>query len=365
MDLPLLGCCQHLGSPIAGRAPATIRVGTDFSGLETPIYAMLLLNIVFRQEFSCDSCRNAREIAQHLGSRCIYGHIEGRELSSVSQVDLYVAGPPCQAFSAAGRRAGINDPTNGACILHSIAYIGAKKPTVFLLEEVVEIMTQHAELWNFITSSLRGYGYHLTPLTLNALQFGLPQRRERLYLAGSLVKPMDFVMPGFENVTLAKIVSPLPSDAFQILPPEEDARRRSVVEAELAKRIEQGVNPFVTCITINSGSSLGRASSTIDTIMTLTRTECGKRGYWCTTKGDYLSVDELAMCQGFPSGLVPYSRLGISEFGFAQLVGNAMALPILMVLIPQLLLAGDMLSEEACRACLLRAVKFEPFARGS
>ena len=331
--------------------------------METPIYCLLLLNLVFRHVFSSDVEESARKISHHLGSECCYPDVTTRDLSAVPDCDLYIWGPPCQPFSKSGRQGGVDDQQNGQAILYGIAYIGAKRPAMFIMEQVMEIKTRHSILWKTIWTSLVSYGYHLTELPLNSVQFGLPQKRERLYLVGNATKKFVFELPPFEDVTLAKVILPLPHDSFELLPGRTaTARQRDVVSEQIDKIMKKGINPFITPVVINSGASSAHAHASVETIMTLTKSECKKRAYWCSTKGGFMNVDELALCQGIPRGLVPRVDLGISDGQFGALIGNGMSLPILLVLIPQLLVAGGYISEDECCSLLLRVLRFDMFA---
>ena len=103
--------------------------------METPIYCLLLLNLVFRHVFSSDVEESARKISHHLGSECCYPDVTTRDLSAVPDCDLYIWGPPCQPFSKSGRQGGVDDQQNGQAILYGIAYIGAKRPAMFIMDQ--------------------------------------------------------------------------------------------------------------------------------------------------------------------------------------------------------------------------------------
>ena len=88
-----------------------MKIGTDFSGIGSPEMALKLLGIEHEQVFACEIDKYARK-----SHRAIYGEdyklyedITKRDHSEVDQLDLYVAGFPCQAFSMAGKRKGFED----------------------------------------------------------------------------------------------------------------------------------------------------------------------------------------------------------------------------------------------------------------
>jgi site-specific DNA-cytosine methylase len=359
--LPLLG--SRAPFTHAMRCRGGLRVATDFSGMETPIYVLHLLNIVFTHVFSCDTSTASQKIARHLQAEHIYTDILQRDIESTPAVDLYIFGPPCQAFSRSGLRQGLEDP-NGQLTLHSLLYIGAKRPPMIVMEQVPQVKSEHEGLWKFIIQTLTGFGYKLKELLLNAVHFGLPQRRVRMYLVGTLVKTVEFPMPSREQVTMAAVVTPLPTAAFCMMPTLElhGARCVQIVVQHLEKQVARGIDVFNNPVIIETGASVGRAKSSVDIAMTITKSEAGRRGYWCTTKGGHLEPDEVALLQGIPRDMVPWREIGISPSQYGQLVGNAMSLPILMCLLPHVLLAAGKVTEDECVQLCSRAQAFDPFA---
>jgi DNA (cytosine-5)-methyltransferase 1 len=100
-------------------------------------------------------------------------------------VDLIIAGPPCQAFSIMGKRQSLDDP-RGRLTIKYFELVSGLKPKAFLFENVPGLMTvNHGEdfsnLLEFIKSET---GYQLYRTKLNASDFGIPQERERLFIVG-------------------------------------------------------------------------------------------------------------------------------------------------------------------------------------
>lgn len=117
-------------------------------------------------------------------------------------VDYIVGGPPCQSFSAAGRRAGgvpgIDD-ARGTLFWYYCQYVSHFKPKAFVFENVRGILSSNKGAdFRIICNSFKDVGYDLFWRVLNSADYGVPQFRERLYLVGvraDLGKPFLFPRP--------------------------------------------------------------------------------------------------------------------------------------------------------------------------
>lgn len=107
---------------------------------------------------------------------------------SSEKVDYIVGGPPCQSFSAAGRRAGGvagTSDTRGTLFWYYCQYVKHFKPKAFVFENVRGILSsKKGEDFKIICASFEEVGYNLYWRILNAADFGVPQQRERVFLVG-------------------------------------------------------------------------------------------------------------------------------------------------------------------------------------
>lgn len=104
----------------------------------------------------------------------------------VPDFDVLLAGFPCQAFSIAGKRGGFED-TRGTLFFDVARIILEKKPTAFLLENVKGLVNHKSgKTLETILNVLRNdLGYKSTSFkVLNSKNFGVPQKRERIYIVG-------------------------------------------------------------------------------------------------------------------------------------------------------------------------------------
>jgi DNA (cytosine-5)-methyltransferase 1 len=182
-----------------------LRIGTDCSGIEAPIQALLNLGVHFRHMFSSDiDSFCIRSIKANFTPEILFGDPDGpfpngnilkRDMTNVSNIDLYVCGFPCQPFSSLGNKEGLRD-TKGTIFRTCIETIRARNPKFFILENVRGILSNDGgatwcTVWSEI-QSLSEQGYNIQWKVLNTKNYGIGQNRDRVYIVGSKHK---FVWP--------------------------------------------------------------------------------------------------------------------------------------------------------------------------
>lgn len=115
-----------------------------------------------------------------------YGNARTIQPEEISDFDILTAGFPCQAFSIAGKRKGLED-TRGT-LFYEIARIASiKRPKLLLLENVKGLLSHDkGRTFGLILSTLSDLGYILQWQVLNSKDFGVPQNRERVFIIGYL-----------------------------------------------------------------------------------------------------------------------------------------------------------------------------------
>ena len=100
--------------------------------------------------------------------------------------DVLCGGFPCQAFSLAGKRLGFEDETRGTLFFEIEEILRRKQPKAFFLENVKGLMIHKGgKTLETILDHLDKVGYDVVPpQTVNAMDFGVPQHRERVYIIG-------------------------------------------------------------------------------------------------------------------------------------------------------------------------------------
>lgn len=115
------------------------------------------------------------------------GDITKIEAKDIADFDLLFGGFPCQTFSICGLQKGFEDNTRGTLFFDIARIIKEKSPQAFVLENVKNLASHdNGTTLKTILKVLRDeLGYHVDYKVLNALDFGLPQKRERIIIIGS------------------------------------------------------------------------------------------------------------------------------------------------------------------------------------
>ncbi|MDQ0049466.1 DNA (cytosine-5)-methyltransferase 1 [Paenibacillus polymyxa] len=103
----------------------------------------------------------------------------------------FIGGPPCPDFSSAGKNKG-SDGDNGKLTKTYFELIVKEKPDFFLFENVKGLLRtkKHKIFYDEMKNLLHMNGYILQDRLLNALQYGVPQDRERIFMVGFLKKSL-------------------------------------------------------------------------------------------------------------------------------------------------------------------------------
>ena len=116
---------------------------------------------------------------------------------------MVVGGPPCQAFSTAGKQRGFSD-IRGGCIIQFIRVVSDLKPKYFILENVRGILSaklnavpeaykeydsikmESGSVLKLVLNEFNKLGYRISYALLNAANYGVPEKRERVVMIGHL-----------------------------------------------------------------------------------------------------------------------------------------------------------------------------------
>ena len=114
-----------------------------------------------------------------------YGDITKIDENDIPDHDVLLAGFPCQPFSNIGKREGFAHETQGTLFFDVLRILKAKKPKMFLLENVKGLLNNDkGRTFDIIMKNLRELGYSVFYDVLDAQNFGVAQRRERVIIVG-------------------------------------------------------------------------------------------------------------------------------------------------------------------------------------
>lgn len=282
----------------------------------------------------------------------------------VGEPFMICGGPPCQPFSTAGKRLGINDP-RGSLFMDFIRMIDYIKPRFFIMENVKGIVSaplkhvpveerdgndpeqQLGTVLDVILSEFNKLGYKTVYGILDAVNYGVPQFRERFILIGSrdnedvfLPVPTHFQMhqdPNYRWKTVGEAIKDLEDEDGECgkLTPERKKYLRMVPEGGNWKDLPQEViREAMGGAYESGGGKVGfyRRLSYAQPSPTITTAPAQKATMLChPVKDRPLSVHEYARLQQFPEGWIftgttaaKYKQIGNAvPVGLAKAIGEA------------------------------------------
>lgn len=126
---------------------------------------------------------------------------------------IIIGGPPCQPFSVGGHQMGIEDARDGFPIF--IDAVKKVRPKLFIFENVRGLLYSNKWYFELIIRELQKLGYIVDYQLLNAVNYGVPQNRERLFVIGHRAN-FDFPQKKASKVTVQEAIG----DTMWTAPPE-------------------------------------------------------------------------------------------------------------------------------------------------
>ena len=326
------------------------------------------LNVVIGQDFepSCVETMRAN------GHNVLGGDI--REISPekilklaglhIGEPFMVCGGPPCQPFSTAGKRLGINDP-RGSLFMDFIRMIDYIRPRFFVMENVKGIVSsplkhvsakerekddpdqQLGTVLDVILSEFDKLGYKTVYGILDAVNYGVPQFRERFVLIGSrdnedifLPIPTHFQMhqnPEYRWKTVGEVIRDLESNPGDYTPLSGERKKylHMVPEGGNWRDLPEEIIPVAMGGAYKSGGGkvgFYRRLSYNQPAPTITTSPAQKATMLCHPRQDRpLSIKEYARIQQFPDDWIftgttaaKYRQIGNAvPIGLAEAIGKA------------------------------------------
>lgn len=301
-----------------------IEVCSGAGGLSTGFmnqgFKPILLN-----DFDKTCCKTLEK--NHKGDKIIHGSFVDIDYSEYKDVDIMMGGVPCQSFSQAGKRLGLED-ARGNLLLQFIEIVKKVKPRVFLIENVKGLLTHDSG--NTFQGILNTLGeidkYNIYYQVLNANDYGVAQKRERLIIIGvdKEIKK-EYKFPEKEKY------KPVLEDVLQNVP-ESKGLEYSEAKKRIMAMVPQGgcwvnlpeeVQREYMKGSYNSGGGkrgIARRLSMKEASLTLTTSPCQKQTERChPIETRPLNIREYARIQSFPD---TYEFMGTVTQQYKQ-IGNA------------------------------------------
>jgi len=199
------------------------------AGLIKSGFTPLLLN-----DNNNDCCKTLKH--NHPNANVVCGSMDKIDYSSyVDKVDLLTGGVPCQSFSQAGLRKGLEDP-RGDLMIKFIEILNLVKPKTFMIENVKGLLTHDNgnTIQKIIDTLNKNNLYNITYKCLDASKYAVPQKRERVFIVGVL-KSMNRTFEFPKESSIQKVLK----DVLYNVPPSNCAKYNEE-KKNLYKMIPQG-----------------------------------------------------------------------------------------------------------------------------
>lgn len=275
---------------------------------------------VFSSEFDEDACKTYEaNFGEHPS-----GDITKIDAKDIPDFDILLGGFPCQAFSIIGKKEGFANETCGTLFFEIERILKEKLPQAFMLENVRNL-TAHdgGKTFRVIKEHLEALGYHVYAKVLNALDYGVPQKRERIIIVGFL-NDVKFSFPEpvseSERKTLSDILEKNVDEKYYV----KDRIRNSRLERLKDKNYPK---PYIShenmagSITPHPYSAALRAGASANYILINDERRPTER--------------EMLRIQGFPDTY----KIVVSYGKMKHQCGNSVAVPVIKAVAEQMLSA--------------------------
>ncbi len=250
------------------------------------------------------------------------GDITKIRAKDIPNFDILLAGFPCQAFSIIGKKEGFANETCGTLFFEIERILQEKTPPAFMLENVKNLLSHDkGNTFRIMKSHLEALGYKVYPKVLNALDYGVPQKRERIFIVGFADDvAFDFPkpVPRDDRLSLADILETDVDKKYYV----RDAIRESRLERIKDKNYPR---PYIShenmagLITPHPYSSALRAGASANYILINDERRPTER--------------EMLRLQGFPDTykiVLPYGKV-------RHQCGNSVAVPVIKAIAREML----------------------------
>lgn len=282
-----------------------------------------------------------------------FGDLTKYEEWNIPDFDVLIGGTPCQSFSVAGKRGGLDDP-RGRVMLSYLGLAKKHKPRWVVWENVPGVLSSGGgrDFGTFIWE-LEKLGYSLSWRVLDAQYFGVPQRRRRVFLVGYLGSWQYPAAVLFERGCMQRDIDPMRKERQDIAPTvgtgapySRTGNSRTEIEAVVMSscrqnaEIYEGIVPAILAshehpIVFEPGimSRLGGYCAETEISSTIQAQMGGNQtSVMFNDRPRRIMPVECERLQGFPDGHTNIPWRGKSESPDSlryKALGNSMAVPVI------------------------------------
>ena len=227
-----------------------------------------------------------------------------------SKVDIIIGGPPCQGFSMAGNigRKFLIDPRN-KLFLEFYRIVNFLKPKIFIIENVERLFIHNkGETIKEINRKFNSIGYKISNKIINTYEYGIPQKRRRLFILGTLGnKKLDFPKSIKKRMTIYDAIEDLPkieSGQAALFPSNHESMKHTQQMLNKMKYIKDGGNRMDIPLKIRPTSGDSRKYIRYKSTEPSFAVTGDMRKIFHYTQNRALTVRELARIQTFPDDFV-------------------------------------------------------------
>lgn len=241
---------------------------------------------------------------------------------SIPDHDILCAGFPCQAFSISGKRRGFED-SRGTLFFDVARIVKAKQPKVVFMENVKNFATHdHGNTLKVVIQTMIDLGYDFYAEVLNSLDYGIPQKRERIYM---VCFRKDLNIPNFSFPKPFK----LSTFVEDLLLPDAEVAHLIINRPDLtlkSPQITENSNKTIRVGTVGKGGQGERIYSPKGIAITLSAYGGGAfsktGGYLVNGKTRKLHPRECARIMGYPDSYLihPSQTQAYKQFGNSVVV---------------------------------------------
>ena len=275
---------------------------------------------VFSSEFDEEACKTYEaNFGEHPS-----GDITKIEAKDIPDFDILLGGFPCQAFSIIGKKEGFENETCGTLFFDIERILKEKRPKAFMLENVRNLTAHdNGKTFRVIRTHLEALGYSVYAKVLNALDYGVPQKRERIIIVGfkdNVFFNFPEPVPPSQRKTLKEILEPNVDKKYYVRDAIRESRLMRLKDPNYPKPYISHEN-MAGSITPHHYSSCLRAGASANYILINDERRPTER--------------EMLRLQGFPESfkiVVPYGQV-------KHQCGNSVAVPVIKAVAKQMIFA--------------------------